>query len=135
MRIFYVHNGSDLYGASWSLLHLVARLDRRRFDPYVLLPSDGPLAVALTAEAVPVRVMSSLLSVMTRRVIRSWRLVPSLVRLPFSVLAVVKAIRRVMLGVLVLPICTVLQFAAYVGDRVASCATTTPGYIVLARKE
>ena len=73
IRILYVHNGSDLYGASRSLLRLVTRLDRRRFDPHVLLPSDGPLAVALAAEGVPVTVMSSL-SVMTRPVMRWWRL-------------------------------------------------------------
>ena len=93
IRILYVHNGSDLYGPSRSLLRLVTRLDRRRFDPHVLLPSDGPLAVALAAEGVPVTVMSSL-SVMTRPVMRWWRLVRFLLRLPFSVLAVVWAIRR-----------------------------------------
>ncbi len=93
MRILYVHNGSDLYGASRSLLRLVTGLDRKRFDPYVLLPSDGPLAAALAEAAVPVLVMPSL-SVVTRPVMRSWRLVPFLLRFPLSVLSVAWAIRR-----------------------------------------
>ncbi len=42
---------------------------------------------------------------------------------------------RWLLGVLVLPLCALLQFAAYLGDRVAPGARCTLGYVVLARKE
>jgi len=43
--------------------------------------------------------------------------------------------RRVLLGVLVLPVCTVIQFVAYLIDRVMPGKTVALGYIVLARKE
>jgi len=41
-RILYVAGGADMCGASRSLLRLVSLLDRRRFDPQVLLPYSLP---------------------------------------------------------------------------------------------
>lgn len=43
LKVLYVHNSADLYGASRSLVRLLKKLDRDQFKPIVLLPSDGPL--------------------------------------------------------------------------------------------
>jgi hypothetical protein len=42
-RILYVHNSADIYGASRSLLRLLAPIRQRGYHPIVLLPEDGPL--------------------------------------------------------------------------------------------
>src|SRR5260370_7453078 len=43
LRILYAHNSADIYGASRSLTRLLSGLNRRRFEPSVVLPRDGPL--------------------------------------------------------------------------------------------
>ena len=40
--ILYPHSSDELYGSDLVLLNLVRRLDRGRFRPYVLLPTDIP---------------------------------------------------------------------------------------------
>jgi len=39
-NILVVHNNNDLYGAEKVLLELLSRLDRSRFVPIVVLPTD-----------------------------------------------------------------------------------------------
>jgi glycosyltransferase involved in cell wall biosynthesis len=39
-NILFVHNNNDLYGAEVALLAMLKRLDRSRFTPIVILPSD-----------------------------------------------------------------------------------------------
>ena len=92
-RILYVHNSADIYGASRSLVRLLRTLDRRRFDPVVLLPADGPLAAQLRQLPVPVLIFPQL-SVITREVFRSWRLPFFLLNLPLSVLRLWLILRR-----------------------------------------
>jgi glycosyltransferase involved in cell wall biosynthesis len=40
VKILYLHSSDELYGSDRSLLGLLKRLDRGRFDPQVLLPDD-----------------------------------------------------------------------------------------------
>ncbi|HEY81485.1 MAG TPA: glycosyltransferase family 4 protein [Caldilineae bacterium] len=42
VTILYPHSSDELYGSDLVLLNLVRRLDRGRFRPYVLLPTDIP---------------------------------------------------------------------------------------------
>ena len=93
VRILYVHNGADIYGASRSLLRLLTRLDRARFTPLVLLPEDGPLHARIVELGVEV-VLHRGLSIVTRPVFRSWRLILFLVNFPLSVLFIAGLIRR-----------------------------------------
>jgi glycosyltransferase involved in cell wall biosynthesis len=60
LRILYVHNSADIYGASRSLVRLLSTLDRRRFEPSVVLPADGPLKSRIENLQVKVFVDSSL---------------------------------------------------------------------------
>lgn len=43
-NILYLHNQSEISGGERSLLGLWQNLDRRRFNVFVILPQDGPLA-------------------------------------------------------------------------------------------
>jgi glycosyltransferase involved in cell wall biosynthesis len=47
IRILFVSHDSGFYGAQLSLLGLIEKLDRNRFDPWVVTPSDGPLVAAI----------------------------------------------------------------------------------------
>ncbi|SFM84993.1 glycosyltransferase [Thermodesulforhabdus norvegica] len=42
-RILYLHASADLYGSDLLLYELTNHLDRKRFDPIVVLPAHGPL--------------------------------------------------------------------------------------------
>jgi glycosyltransferase involved in cell wall biosynthesis len=92
-RILYVNNGADIYGASRCLIRLVKALDRTRYIPLVLLPEDGPLRQKLEALGVEV-VFHPRLSIITRRVIRSWRILIFFIEFPASVLFLWRLIRR-----------------------------------------
>lgn len=93
MRILYIHNSADIYGASRSLLRLMRELDRSRFEPVVLLPAEGELVTWLRGMQVQVIVFPAL-SVITREVFRSWKLPLFLVNIPLSALALARIIRR-----------------------------------------
>ena len=92
IRILYVHHNADTYGASRSLLRLLGRLRRDRFQPLVLLAEQGPLKEKL--EALGVEVQVDRVSVITRPVFRSWRIVPFLLAFPISVFRIWRTIRQ-----------------------------------------
>lgn len=82
-RVLYIHNGADLYGGGRFLLRLVSNLERRVYEPLVIIPCAGPLGDALRSLNVKVTVMKSL-SVISRRVFYSWKLLPFIVWIPVS---------------------------------------------------
>lgn len=86
IRILYVHNSADLYGASRSLLRLLPRIRERGFEPLALLPENGPLKDRLEPEGVQVLV-DARLPVIDRVTFRSASRLASLVlRFPGFVL-------------------------------------------------
>jgi glycosyltransferase involved in cell wall biosynthesis len=92
LRILYVNNSADTYGASRCLARLCQELDRARFEPTVVLPTDGPLVPLLEQAGAKVFVQSPL-SVITRRVFSSWRLIPFLFNVPVAAWQLRKIIR------------------------------------------
>ena len=92
-RILFVHNSADIYGASRVLLRLCGALDQARFEPVVLLPEDGPLVQRLKDSGIAL-VTQPRLSVITRRVFKSWRLVPFLLNIPLAAWQLRSIIRR-----------------------------------------
>lgn len=42
-RIVYLHASAELFGSDYVLLTLLKSLDRTQYDPYVILPFEGPL--------------------------------------------------------------------------------------------
>ena len=91
LPILYVHGSADVYGSDKLLLELAAGLDRTRYEPIVVVPTEGPLVSALEERGVDVDVRE--LSVLHRSVSpRYWlRFVG---RLPASVRAMRKLIEQ-----------------------------------------
>ncbi|WP_238902759.1 glycosyltransferase family 4 protein [Clostridium sp. YIM B02506] len=56
-KILYLHAGAELYGADIVLLELLKNLDKDKFTPYVILPSEGPLVEKLRGHNIWVKVM------------------------------------------------------------------------------
>jgi len=71
LRILFVHSGSDLYGASRSLLRLSSRLVHDGAAVLTVLPYDGPLYIALQAEGVEVLIQHDL-AVIERKKMQSF---------------------------------------------------------------
>ncbi len=93
LRVLHVHNGADIYGSGRSLLRLLKTIERRRFQPLVVLPAEGPLKELLEAAGVEV-VLHPRLSMITRPVFRSWRIALFLANYPISVLWLWRLIRQ-----------------------------------------
>lgn len=58
INILYLHAGSEMYGADKVLLELVSGLNKKRFHPIIILPSEGVLAVALRQRNIEVHIVS-----------------------------------------------------------------------------
>ncbi len=75
------------------LLRWLKNLDRRRFDPLVVLPGDGPLKALIEAEGIEV-ILHPRLSFISRLGIRSWKIIPFFLNCPVSVFYLWRLIRR-----------------------------------------
>ena len=51
-RVLYIHHAADISGATLSLLFLLRRLDRRRYEPIVACLYEGPAAQAFREEGI-----------------------------------------------------------------------------------
>lgn len=83
MKLMYVHNGTDLYGASRSLLRLVSRLLGDGHAVTVVLPYDGPLRQHLESQGASIMIDPDL-PLLQRRAFRN----------PFHVFALLAAAIR-----------------------------------------
>ncbi len=90
-RIFYLHGTSEIGGSDVSLLRLVQRLDRARFQPIVALPARGPLVSALEACGADVVIEPRMRKLTTRRG-RAY-LGPYLANYPVAVARLVRLVR------------------------------------------
>ncbi len=94
MKILFVANVSDLYGASRSLLRLASALAESGHTVEAILPEDGPLRPRLEEAGVRVAVHQGL-PVLTRRALRSpGGLARLLWRIPVSVVRLARHLRR-----------------------------------------
>ncbi len=56
-NILFLHAGAEMYGADKVMLDLIKRLDKTKYTPYVILPTDGVLVNALKENGIEVIVM------------------------------------------------------------------------------
>ena len=56
-NILFLHAGAEMYGADKVMLDLIKRLDKSKYNPLVILPTDGVLVDALKKENIKVVVM------------------------------------------------------------------------------
>lgn len=57
INILFLHAGAEMYGADKVLLDLIKRLDKEKYNPYVILPTSGMLVEALKKENIEVTVI------------------------------------------------------------------------------
>ena len=57
INILYLHAGAEMYGADKVMFDLIRNLDKNKFKPYVVLPTNGLLVDALRGEGVDVTVI------------------------------------------------------------------------------
>jgi len=95
VKILFVHNNNDLYGAEVALLAMLKRLDRVRFEPLVVLPSDtrhiNRLSVELDKIGVEYKFLQ--LGILRRRYLKGLKLLGHTFRLLFGVLSLGQLIR------------------------------------------
>src|SRR6185312_15358953 len=65
-KILYLQSTSEIGGSDISLLRLVENLDKNLFEPYVILPQDGPLAEKLRKHC-QVYFMNEMVKLTTRK--------------------------------------------------------------------
>ena len=92
-RVLHVNNSADIYGASRMLLRWIRGVDRTRFEPLVVLPEAGPLQQLIEAENVQV-ILHPRLSIITRPVFHSHRIIGFLLNYPVSVFFLWRLIRQ-----------------------------------------
>lgn len=56
-NILFLHAGAEMYGADKVMLDLIKRLDKNKYNPLVILPTNGVLVDALQKEQIKVIVM------------------------------------------------------------------------------
>lgn len=56
-KILYLHAGAELYGADIVLLELLKNIDKKKFEPLVILPCKGPLVEKLEENNIKVKVI------------------------------------------------------------------------------
>lgn len=56
-NILFLHAGAEMYGADKVMLDLIKRLDKNKYRPFVILPTQGVLVDELKKEGVSVTVM------------------------------------------------------------------------------
>lgn len=56
-KILYLHAGAELYGADRVLLELLKNIDKKKFEPLVILPCEGPLFEKLKENNIKVKVI------------------------------------------------------------------------------
>lgn len=56
-NILYIHAGAELYGADIVLLNLIKGINKEKFTPYVILPTDGPLVQKMKDNNINVEVV------------------------------------------------------------------------------
>lgn len=56
-KILYLHIGAELYGSDIVLLELLKNIDKTKYEPYVILPCEGPLVQKMKENKIKVEVI------------------------------------------------------------------------------
>jgi glycosyltransferase involved in cell wall biosynthesis len=67
LRVLYLQSTSEIGGSDVSLSRIIESLDKTRFHPHVVLPSDGPLVEKLKEHGCEVILLPEMLKLTTRK--------------------------------------------------------------------
>ena len=66
-KVLYLQATSEIGGSDISLVRIIEKLDKTRFRPYALLPSDGPLVGKLQLQGCEVFLLKEMMKLTTRK--------------------------------------------------------------------
>jgi len=94
--ILYVHSSDEMYGADLILLQLVERLDKARFRPIVVLPTDVPYEGLLTKalQQRNIKTIHMKTAILRRRYLSPLGIILYLYRLVWSTFLLTRLIRK-----------------------------------------
>ena len=91
-NVLFIHQAAELYGSDKVLLYLVEGLAGSRYNPIVLLPSDGPLKRELEHANIETHVLP------VTKISRATFSLKGILTLPFELIRSVKAINKLLDG-------------------------------------
>ncbi len=92
LKVLFVHSSSEMYGSDRCLYELIKGIDRERFVPVVVLPFEGLLSGKLKDLGVTVYLADPW--VLRKGTFRSIRILLYVLKLPVSVLRLMRIIRK-----------------------------------------
>jgi glycosyltransferase involved in cell wall biosynthesis len=90
INILYIHQSADLYGSDKALLSLINGLDKRCFNPVVLLPCQGPLVNELHKSGIKIHILP------LAKISRKTFSIKGIIKLPFDILKSIRNMNTVL---------------------------------------
>jgi len=117
--ILFVHHANDMYGADIGLLHSIKSLDRNKYYPIVVLPSDMPPPGMLSSELdrLGVEYHVAPLGILRRKYLSPRTIIPLAVELVKGIAYVRSTARK--RGVALVYINTIVTVSGAIGGRLA----------------
>ncbi len=97
VKILFVHSSSEMYGSDRCLYEIVKGIDKKQFVPVVVLPFEGVLAEKLKALGIDVYITDPW--VLRKGVFHSPRLILYLLKIPVSIIRLIRIIRKEQISV------------------------------------
>jgi glycosyltransferase involved in cell wall biosynthesis len=93
--VLFIHHANDMYGADIGLLHSILCLDRNKYDPIVLLPSDMPTGMlSPELERLGVEYHFVTLGILRRKYLTASRIFPLIIEMLSGIAQVRSIVRR-----------------------------------------
>jgi glycosyltransferase involved in cell wall biosynthesis len=97
VKILFLHSSSDLYGSDRCLLNILSNLDRKKFEPLVILPDFGPLYMELEKLGIEPKVMN--LGVLRRKFFHPLGMIVYVISCFFGCLKILFYLKRNRIGI------------------------------------
>jgi glycosyltransferase involved in cell wall biosynthesis len=117
--ILFIHHANDMYGADIGLLHSIKSLDRNKYHPIVILPSDMPAPGMLSSELerLGIEYHFAPLGILRRKYLSRRKIIPLMLELVKGISYVRSMARK--RGVALVYINTIVTVSGAIGGRLA----------------
>jgi glycosyltransferase involved in cell wall biosynthesis len=117
--VLFIHHANDMYGADIGLLHSIKCLDRNKYHPIVILPSDMPPPGMLSSELerLGIEYHFAPLGILRRKYLSRRKIIPLLLGLMKGIIYVRSTARK--RGVALVYVNTIVTVSGAIGGRLA----------------
>ena len=117
--ILFIHHANDMYGADIGLLHSLKSLDRERYYPIVILPSDMPPPGILSSELerLGIEYLVAPLGILRRKYLSARTIIPLALDIARGIACVRRTARA--RGVAMVYVNTIVTVSGAIGGRLA----------------